>query len=352
MHIEDLAKEYGAKSDEELLRLASESEELTQMAQLALAGEIAKRRINVAEHLKPHHDEEAEPKVDQTEPREAPPSPRDPPKVSRFVAQVLTFYHNHFWLFVKLIAPAVIIGYLAVFAAQHEVRGISRHLPRGIELLEHYKEIREVFFLNQFGFLVSWLAFSSGFGAICSAVRQIEAGVTPYDSFAVLRARAGPFLRLSLVLYLIMLTLFAAAIMLGTGILWLTRAGHVHFGPLAIRATSYSAVGLALLVLSRFGLAIPALVLDNLGIARSMFRSDELTEGTWSILAALLAKSVVGGYIVGMLPFWIASYIPRALLPSWFPWLLDAASIAGVIVVEPTMFIGFALLYERMSTPA
>jgi hypothetical protein len=29
---------------------------------------------------------------------------------------------------------------------------------------------------------------------------------------------------------------------------------------------------------------------------------------------------------------------------------LTVASIAGVTVVEPTMFIGFALLYSRMST--
>ncbi len=147
-----------------------------------------------------------------------------------------------------------------------------------------------------------------------------------------------------------MLALFAAASKLGDGLIWILRIRHIHPSLFAIMVTSYAAVGLALLLLSRFGLAIPAIVLDRYGVAKAIFRSDELTEGTWSILAALLAKSVVGGYLVGMLPFWIASHLLAGmLLPAWFPWLLDAASVAGVIVVEPTMFIGFALLYERMS---
>jgi len=103
-------------------------------------------------------------------------------------------------------------------------------------------------------------------------------------------------------------------------------------------------------MLSRFGLAIPALVLDNYRVGQAMFRSDELTEGKWLTLAVLLSKSLIGGYVAGMLPFWLASWIQTSIvLPAWFRWVLTAASIAGVTVVEPTMFIGFVLLYLRMS---
>jgi hypothetical protein len=81
-----------------------------------------------------------------------------------------------------------------------------------------------------------------------------------------------------------------------------------------------------------------------------MLRSDELTQGKWLILAALLAKSLVGGYVPGMCPFWLASSVrASAPLPSWFPWILTVASIIGVSVVEPTMFIGFAWFYLKMS---
>ncbi len=81
-----------------------------------------------------------------------------------------------------------------------------------------------------------------------------------------------------------------------------------------------------------------------------MFVSDQLTEGKWLTLATLLAKSLIGGYIAGICPFWLASKIPaNVVLPSWFPWVLIVASIAGVTGVEPPMFVGFALLYSRMS---
>lgn len=81
-----------------------------------------------------------------------------------------------------------------------------------------------------------------------------------------------------------------------------------------------------------------------------MFRSDKLTEGKWWTLAVLLAKSLIGGYIAGMCPFWLASIIHFSVLPgSWFQWILTIASMIAVTVVEPTMFVGFALLYLKMT---
>jgi len=51
-----------------------------------------------------------------------------------------------------------------------------------------------------------------------------------------------------------------------------------------------------------------------------------------------------------MCPFWLASVVRISVsLPSWFPWILTIASIIGVTVVDPTMFIGFALLYLQTS---
>ena len=47
----DLASEYEAKSDEELLRLALESVELTPEANVALSAELSRRKINTREQL-------------------------------------------------------------------------------------------------------------------------------------------------------------------------------------------------------------------------------------------------------------------------------------------------------------
>ena len=52
MRIQDLARAYETKTDEELLELATESEQLTHEAHSALTTELAKRRIDSAEHLR------------------------------------------------------------------------------------------------------------------------------------------------------------------------------------------------------------------------------------------------------------------------------------------------------------
>jgi hypothetical protein len=51
-----------------------------------------------------------------------------------------------------------------------------------------------------------------------------------------------------------------------------------------------------------------------------------------------------------MLPFWLARWIPaNVTLPWWFGWSLTIASVCAVTVIEPVMFIGFALLYLKTS---
>ena len=64
MEIQDLIKEYETKTDDELLRLALDSEQLTPEATTALNNELAKRRINGSERLnvlrseRQHHEAE------------------------------------------------------------------------------------------------------------------------------------------------------------------------------------------------------------------------------------------------------------------------------------------------------
>ena len=177
-------------------------------------------------------------------------------------------------------------------------------------------------------------------------------GFTPsaWGSFVHIRERLSPFLRLSLLLLVLVVVTEGVSMVLGTGVFWLLHRLQVHRTGFLIMAVSYVAVGLGLLVASRFFLAVPAVILDDYSIGRAMLRSDELTRGKWLVLAALLAKSLIGGYVAGMCPFWLASFVRVSVpLPSWFPWILTGASVIAVSVVEPTMFIGFALLYLKMS---
>jgi hypothetical protein len=56
MQIHDHLKLYETKTREELVQLAADSAQLTPEAQIALAGELAKRRIDLSEHFNMHQE--------------------------------------------------------------------------------------------------------------------------------------------------------------------------------------------------------------------------------------------------------------------------------------------------------
>lgn len=142
MQIPDLATLYEKKTDGELLQLAADSAQLTPEAQTTLATELARRRLDMGQHSNTRGYVVQE-RFEQTRSREAL-SLNDSRGVAAFVAEVLQIYHDQFWLFVWLIGPAVVVGWISVFAGRHEGRVIVSHFPRGIGLIEHKTEILEI----------------------------------------------------------------------------------------------------------------------------------------------------------------------------------------------------------------
>jgi hypothetical protein len=353
MQIQDFVKAYQAKSDEELIQLAGAPDQLAAEARLALEGEISRRAIKIADHSDvSQHDGNGRGARRSIPSERSQTGDGENEGVLDFVAEVLRTYHSHFWLFFKITAPGVIITTFAIISARNEVREISRHLPRGIGLLEHKTEFLKIGLINYSAWILSWIVFSFVFGATCVALEETVAGFTAsaWRSFLNIRERLGPFLRLSLLLLVLFVVTEAASALLGTGAFWVLHQWPIRSTGLLIRAVSYVLAGLVLLFVSRFLLAVPAVILDDCRVGQALLRSDKLTEGKWLTLAALLAKSLIGGYVAAKCPFWLASFAHvTAPLPSWFPWILTIASMIAVNVVEPTMFVGFALLYLKMS---
>jgi hypothetical protein len=246
MATHDLAAAYQTKTDEELLQLAEHLERLTLEAHAALKGELARRRIDSA--APPNVQEENDQsRIGQPE-TIVTPLLREPQSVGEFVAEVFHFYHGHFWLFVSLIAPAVVVGYFAIVTGRDQGAEIARRLPRGFAIVGHETEILEIWFVNLIGVLVSWIAFSFSFGAICSAVGQLSAGGVPSasDCFGEVRKRIGPFLRLSVLLFFLALVAVAAAGLLGGGFFWILHQRHMHPSMVIIQVVSFLCVGLDL----------------------------------------------------------------------------------------------------------
>jgi len=349
MQIADFVKGYQVKSDEELIQLAAAPDQLTAEAHIALHGELSRRQINIVE------DSPVSQRYGDSNDAVQVAVSRRLQQVGRqgvgdFVAETLRTYHTDFWLYFKIAAPAVIISTFAIITSRHEVRGILRHLPRGAGLLANH--ILEIGLINYSAWFVTWMAFSFMFGATCIAVEERAVGFSPsaWHSWLNVRERLGSFLRLSMLLLVLVMAAGAASVLLGAGVFWTLHQWKVHPTALLITAISYGLIGPALLIVSRFFLAVPAVVLDDCRVWQATVRSAELAHGKSLILAVLLAKSLIGGYVAAMCPFWLASVVHISVpLPSWSPWILTIASIIGVTVVEPTMFVGFALLYLKTS---
>jgi hypothetical protein len=351
MDFQGLADQYRTMTGDELLQLAAQRSTLTPAAWLALSAELATRRIIFHSPADTNVDDvRADTILDATAEKTL-----IHLSTGDFIAEVFRFYHRNQWTFIKLVFPAVVVGTIALIWGRHESHEISRHLYREGGIVHPQVGLIEIGMATWGSYLISWIAFCLSFGAICSAAERVRAGfdASISDSFAAVRERLGPFLRLSLILWLVFVVLVALGMLIVVTILSVTEPHSSRIRGLGIYVLSLGVFGLIALVLSRFSLAIPALIVDDYSIKRAVFCSDELTRGNWPILAALLFKSIVGGYVAGMLPFWLARWIPAGInLPWWFPWILTTASIAAVTIIEPIMFIGFALLYLKTSESA
>lgn len=105
--------------------------------------------------------------------------------------------------------------------------------------------------------------------------------------------------------------------------------------------------------MSRYALAIPALLLDNVPFWKCFKRSDELTDGHMLYLLGLIAESVFGGYIALSAPFWIWNFgFASHIALTWtIYWILRLISLAASAAIQPLMLVGFAYLYVTASTP-
>src|SRR5262249_11741006 len=145
-------------------------EQLTSEARIALGGELSRRRISLGKDSSTSQNTGQE--YYSAKAATSGLQQGDWQGVGDFVAEVLRTYHKRFWLYFQITAPAVIITTIAIIISRNEVREISRHLPRGVELLAHQTEILEIGLINYSAWFVSWIVFSFVFGAICIALEE------------------------------------------------------------------------------------------------------------------------------------------------------------------------------------
>src|SRR5215470_3347152 len=153
MNIDDLGDLYRAKTDEELLHLASETGQLTAEAQSILKAELSKRRIEVPSGGFLQTRETESQFLVSHQPVAKIQSVRE------FIPAVLQLHRKHIWLFAKVTAPPVILTTAAWFIGRYEVHEMVRQASRGGDsMLRHQRLLVEALLLGLTKGLVSWYA--------------------------------------------------------------------------------------------------------------------------------------------------------------------------------------------------
>ncbi|MBA2301696.1 MAG: hypothetical protein H0W08_03600 [Acidobacteria bacterium] len=202
---------------------------------------------------------------------------------------------------------------------------------------------------------VYWVVYTVALGATTFAVSEIYVGRTvtiPYV-YGRMRGRVGALVLLLLLIALrlgALCLLGAMAIGLSMG---LGRLGGIAGPIVAVLATlliGLALVGVVMLMMLRYGVAVPALVLEGLSPGRAIQRSVDLTRGRLGRVFLLVLCSTLVTYAALMLfqgPFiGLALYVGfETAQGSWLNIIGAVSGTIGATLTTPFMIIGLALIY-------
>jgi hypothetical protein len=233
-------------------------EDLIPEARLALEGELSRRRMAAAEPraakrvAQDNYDSDA-----------GTASFRQPSGAATFVAHVVDIYQNHFSFFFKLTLPVITLAWLVRMANDFQIHALLRQVLQGRSDGHYGIYVFEGEVIRLTRYLINWIIFSLLFGALCIATQKIESGASPGvpEWLNAVRTRLGSLLRISLLLFGIAAVVVCTESLGAEGVVWASRRLHWH--SYALWAVLYGITCLAALILARFGLAIPAAMLDG-----------------------------------------------------------------------------------------
>jgi hypothetical protein len=283
-----------------------------------------------------------------------------PLTVSEFLDRTFSIYRHRFLLFVALMAPQAVLSLVAavlwgVLAAQVQ----DGNLPDTVAIAALVVGVG----VSVIAFtLTHWVLYVLGIGATAAAVSDLYGRLVPDvgSSFGAARRRLGSLLwltflmavRLGGVMLAFMtpgLILFALAFRFDTGPGRLPEEGALA----ALGLTMLGVVGATIVVIwmaLRYGVAIPAVMLEHAGGGAAIRRSLWLTRGLLGRLFLLMICATMVAYasmMVLQMPFVIATLVvgPETRTGFWLNLIGTATGTAGQTLTAPIVAIGVAVLY-------
>lgn len=276
------------------------------------------------------------------------------PRPRVLLKDVYSLYGNQFLRWFAITAPTSLLASIVLLMADQRIRAIYQSIPRG-EIQFHWIEIGEASVLRYGSFFISWVLGCFALAAIATVVNGLDVNdnndVWVRDSYQRARERFGPLLLAACFTFGLFLAGMAVVISVELALLLKVTAAHrLQFGYYA------GLIGYAIVagIVSWFGMAIPLLLAENIGVWAALKKSVKLSNGYEGFLCLLVVESLAGTYVA-----WYAVHFGLSFLfpvqlryTAWYGWLVYFVSILASAAVQPPIFIGFSLLAANDGKPA
>ena len=284
-----------------------------------------------------------------------PPLDLRPLALGELFDRAFMLYRRHFWLFVGLTAVPGVFALFMTLAQQGFQAAVTPDpaaVAAGAAAEPDLAPALGFFAAMLASLVIYWVVYMIALGAATLAVSEIYLGrtVTIMEVYGRMRGRIG-----GLIVLLILIGLrvggvfFLGMFIVGLSIGVASSVSPVLGGLLAF-VFLLATVVLMLLMSLRYGVSIPALVIEGLPPGASIRRSIELTQGRLGRVFLLVLCATLITYAAVVLfqgPF-LAGALMAGLESQTGFWLNIAGAVTGTIgttLTTPFLIIGLALIY-------
>jgi hypothetical protein len=276
-----------------------------------------------------------------------------PLSIGELFDRAFVLYRRHFFLFVGLTAVPGIFA-LMMTLAQQGFQALITPNPGESPAISADDIAGAMGFLGAMvaSMAIYWVVYMIALGAATLAVSEIYMGrtVTIRQVFGRMRGRIGGLIVLLLIVGLRLFGLLILGVIFISGSVRVASTVSPVIGGLLAFMFLVATFVITLLLMLRYGVAIPALIVEGLQANAAVRRSVELTRGRLGrvFLLGLCATLITyAAVILFQGPFLAAAMMAGFESTAGF-WLNIAGAVTGTIgttLTTPFLIIGLALIY-------
>ncbi len=286
-----------------------------------------------------------------------------PLTVSEFLDRTFSIYRHRFLLFVGLMAPQAVLSLVAALIWGWATASLRTSADLDLD------NVLDVMLGASVGVLLftiaHWALYVLGVGATTAAVSDLYGRLTPDvgSAYAAATRRLGSLLWLTFLMAVRLLGVLAACLVIPGAVLGAAGGMSALQSPDTALVGGLAVAGFVLMMLGmlvafaivvfmalRYGVAIPAVVLEPIGGRNAIRRSVRLTRGLLGRAFLLVICAAVISWVAAMvlqIPFAIAMLVagPETRTGFWLNMAGIATGTAGQTITAPIVAIGVVVLY-------